>query len=848
MKKQNLILSTALAAIFSTSAAFAEAEVTGKIVHESGFFSNAGSTIGDRGNATITGTGMSTTPISTMGTATGAYRGVTTATTPTHAKRDGFKQETTAKIYIDGEAEELAEGATYHVELNFVKDGKATSNYDSNESYTQRDILREAYVDSQVGDWSLRTGKQQVVWGTADGMKLLDAINPTDYGEIAQNQMEDSRLPVWMVNAETTQEDGSELQLVVSQAKENIFAGLNRNVATGDRFNSNMSLDDSTLNNGTDTGSVFMMKGPDTITGVYNGFLNIVPDLGSVATRFGGAFKNDSNDNAVTADDLTIVDVAAGTYTLGNAQAVSDTSVNAFNALFAGSVGNLGGESANANGMNKFTVNGFKSLSMGKMSDMLDPLAVGAGTAGDNPEADMAHIPSGFKKAVLDAWQGLIGPTNAGGYGSAAAAGAALGLTAAAGGTAYVASDLTGKAMLAMGFQPLYDSNLSNMTTADDSAFDYMGSTTFKTFDAFVNAGSEYVYNMPENKDLDVAFRFKDSTTDGLNYSLNASYNYDKNPIIDLSWRGTDGAELTTRQTYHSMATGGGEVTKAAYDLLAANMRSTTLQLYDAANANSAAAITAAGDATVNATATNGFYGGQAQAAAYTAAAGANNTPQLQGAGYMAAQAHRAKLRFSQEVKRVKQIGGSFDMAIETAALGPVVIRGEALYTKDSYSPVMNKDRLAIGDLVGALQMVKADRFKFVLGADVTALTNMMISAQFIQDSNLDFVDNGNEYTADYATMHLSNGFNKAIKDKNFYSLFFSKPFGASGEHRWNNITMLEEGINGNGKWNRLDAEFSIDDDTQATVEYNKYWGDANTQFGQLEKSSNVQVGFKYSF
>ena len=92
----------------------------------------------------------------------------------------------------------------------------------------------------------------------------------------------------------------------------------------------------------------------------------------------------------------------------------------------------------------------------------------------------------------------------------------------------------------------------------------------------------------------------------------------------------------------------------------------------------------------------------------------------------------------------------------------------------------------------------------------------------------------------------MINGFNKAIKDKNFYSLFFSKPFGASGEHRWNNIYYVRR-RNG-GKWNRLDAEFSIDDDTQATVEYNKYWGDANTQFGQLEKSSNIQVGVKYSF
>jgi len=157
----------------------------------------------------------------------------------------------------------------------------------------------------------------------------------------------------------------------------------------------------------------------------------------------------------------------------------------------------------------------------------------------------------------------------------------------------------------------------------------------------------------------------------------------------------------------------------------------------------------------------------------------------------------------------------------------------------------MNKDRLAIGDLVGALQMKKADRFKFVLGADITVLTNMMISAQFIQDSNLDHIDNGNEYTTDYATMHLSNGFNKATKDKNFYSLFFSKPFGESDQHRWNNITMFEE--NG-GRWNRLDVEYTIDDNTVATAEYNKYWGEKNTQFGQLEKSSNLQVGLKYTF
>ena len=207
----------------------------------------------------------------------------------------------------------------------------------------------------------------------------------------------------------------------------------------------------------------------------------------------------------------------------------------------------------------------------------------------------------------------------------------------------------------------------------------------------------------------------------------------------------------------------------------------------------------------------------------------------------------------------INSLGGSFDTAIESEELGPVVLRGEFLYDQGVYTPIVDRAKLSIGDVTGALTSQKGDYFKYVLGADITAMTNMMVSAQIIQIRNLDYIDethtpvvggvtsqiSGKRYTGDAATMHMSNGFNKAEENKEFYSLFLSKPFGASGEHRWNNIFMFEE--NG-GKWNRLDAEFSIDDDTQATVEYNKYWGDANTQFGQLEKSSNVQVGFKYSF
>jgi hypothetical protein len=327
-----------------------------------------------------------------------------------------------------------------------------------------------------------------------------------------------------------------------------------------------------------------------------------------------------------------------------------------------------------------------------------------------------------------------------------------------------------------------------------------MNKTTFFTFDAFVGAGSQYVYNMPTDGEVDLATRFKNSTKDGVNYSLNASYNYDKNPIINMSWKNAAGNKVYVNKVFNNGTN--------------AEVLNTTTTGYSLVLSDSILA-----DGT---TLTNGAYGGAA--------------------------GQYATLEFKQEVKRVVNLGGSFDMAVETKALGPVVIRGEALYTKDGYSPIIDKTKLSYGDLVGALEMVKADRFKYVLGADITALTNMMVSFQYIEDRNLDYVDGANRYTADYATMSMSNGFNKAIESKNFYSLFLSKPFGASGEHRWNNITMLEESANGNGKWNRLDAEFSIDDDTQATIEWNRYWGDVNSQFGQLDKSSNLQVGVKYSF
>lgn len=62
--------------------------------------------------------------------------------------------------------------------------------------------LREAYVDVYAGESFLRVGKQQVVWGQADGLRVLDAVNPLHFREFILGDFEDRRIPLWMINFE----------------------------------------------------------------------------------------------------------------------------------------------------------------------------------------------------------------------------------------------------------------------------------------------------------------------------------------------------------------------------------------------------------------------------------------------------------------------------------------------------------------------------------------------------------------------------------------------------------------------------------------------------------------------
>jgi hypothetical protein len=652
MKKQNKILSIALATILSSPAALAEIEATGKIIQETAAFTTAGVHIGsDKTTNNHGGT--------------------------THASNEVFKSESTIKLFIDGDVRD----SSYHLEIQAAKDTELQ--HGGAEAYTQRDPLREAYFDTSIGDWSIRAGKQQVVWGTADGMKLLDAINPTDYSEMAQNQMEDSRLPVWMLNTESG--DGG-WQFIVSEGKSSYIAGLGKESITAK----------TTHNNGSQ-GDAFIMKGVDLITGKVNGLLNVAPALGGVADTFGRAGNDSTTNVAASVDDFMQAVNFGGPDQAGNFYVVC-TSVE--------------GLATNAQCMTNITNNLTNDA---------------GGTAANNQYA-----------------QNLI-------------------------------SDKSAQA---------WRNGMANPT----SMFHYMPNATFATFNQFQGMTSKYVVD--HNNDTTIATRFKGSSDGGLNYSFNIMNGNDTNPYVTTEWQRSDNGAV----------------------------------LHETAHASSGY--------------TTNFLGSSAG----DAVGGAGNSV-------------NPVLVLTERLNRISQLGGSFDTAIETSALGPIVFRGEALYQNDVMSPVVtrrdtstNKD-LSHGFLVNSLKMEKGDRFKYVLGMDITALTNMMVSLQFIQDINLDYVDTNTattwKYTADQATMSLTNGLAKGEEVKNFGSLFLSKPFGASGEHRWNNIFMFEE--NG-GIWNRLDAEFSINDNTQLTTEWNKYAGNTETQFGQFADSSNIQVGFKYSF
>ena len=55
--------------------------------------------------------------------------------------------------------------------------------------------LREAFFEHQEDHWGLRLGRQIVIWGAADGVRITDLISPMDMTEFLAQDYDDIRMP-----------------------------------------------------------------------------------------------------------------------------------------------------------------------------------------------------------------------------------------------------------------------------------------------------------------------------------------------------------------------------------------------------------------------------------------------------------------------------------------------------------------------------------------------------------------------------------------------------------------------------------------------------------------------------
>lgn len=646
-------------------------------------------------------------------------------TSSDHAAGNALRSETAVRLFLNGE---LGRETSWHADLNLIYDPRGANQYwRGHQVHTQYDYLRELYLDTRIGGLDLRLGKQQVVWGTADGIKLLDIINPTDFRWLNQDPMEDARIPVWMAVAERNVGNTGNLQAILSQRRQNIIPGLRkgkrslRSVAfTPPSGPLSSPSGDNSLLFGTDQGHAFIMKGVDTITGKVNGFANIGAAMGAVTGTFYG-------DGALPMPTSTFTNPLGG-----------------FNPAFP-----------------EFnTVGSFAALSAAQTP---------AVCRGVNGAACLKNI-----------------------------------------------TEFT-------------NDNVTNLTDADaatgagwdifkpDSTWEYMPNATFATFTAFTGMSTKYERDYPRDTDLNLGLRYRVNPDSGFNFSLNYLYAYDPNPAVRIHWAdpGTGEKLQVVDAVYKD---------PAGRELHTLQIKNSAGEFYGAPAVD------------------YGRIGNRAGLTDVTAANYAGSAPQLV---------------FEETLNRIHNLGASFDYAVDLdVGDAPVVFRGEFLYQKDVLTPVIDRYALSYGHLTEALKMKKGDYFKYVLGADFTFFTNLAVSGQFIQFTNLDYVDKVryqdpvsgqkfSRYTGDQATLHLSNGLKRGEEHKHFGSLFLSKPFGPSQEHRVNNITIFEEG---GGWWNRLDLEYTIRDELLATLAWNQYWGDENTLFGQFDESSNIQLGIKYLF
>ncbi|TPW11355.1 MAG: hypothetical protein FD130_1997, partial [Halothiobacillaceae bacterium] len=66
--------------------------------------------------------------------------------------------------------------------------------------------IRELYADLFFDKLDLRVGKQYIVWGVLEGVRVVDEVNPIDFRELIMPDLLDYRIPLWSLKMDYTGE------------------------------------------------------------------------------------------------------------------------------------------------------------------------------------------------------------------------------------------------------------------------------------------------------------------------------------------------------------------------------------------------------------------------------------------------------------------------------------------------------------------------------------------------------------------------------------------------------------------------------------------------------------------
>jgi hypothetical protein len=106
---------------------------------------------------------------------------------------------------------QMAEGITYRVSGRLYYDAvfDLTSQYpEAVSDEEKRDAeFRDTYMDISKGNWDIRIGKQQIVWGEAIGTFIADVVNARDLRESVLPSFDFIRIPQWGTDVEYRRSD-----------------------------------------------------------------------------------------------------------------------------------------------------------------------------------------------------------------------------------------------------------------------------------------------------------------------------------------------------------------------------------------------------------------------------------------------------------------------------------------------------------------------------------------------------------------------------------------------------------------------------------------------------------------